>query len=295
MRKLYITTVIFIILTILNFGLTSVCYALETIQFEPVRSFSAGGAYRALALGNDAIFVNAAAMEQQKSYTVEGGLGWFKKRDDYYINVSIVDTKTSTLGAGISYTYLEDQKELTGGRKGHRIDLALSYPLSTTMFIGGSIKYFDVKLTNAGTVDAASADLSLFYLIAPQVTGSIIGYNLINSGSKSMPLSMATAIAYRWPQICNFTFDWLIDYATYKHTSFEYMTGVEYYQNNFVIRGGYNFGQQRDTQNRNLHSISLGIGWNGPKIGIDFGYRQMVNDEPRRHRFMTQLSFTLDS
>jgi hypothetical protein len=112
------------------------------------RRLGMAGSGRALADSNDALYMNPGAISQWSRYVAEGGYanGWF--RGAQLINLSIIDTKTTATGAGLAYTYMDVSDMGLGGPEGrgrsivgHRVDLAVSHPVSENVWIGSTARY----------------------------------------------------------------------------------------------------------------------------------------------------------
>src|SRR6185436_11357633 len=69
------------------------------------------------------------------------------------IQVSIVDTKTASWGAGLSYSYVDTKDNLLGGEQatgrgviGHRLDVAISYPaVPDILYVGSTLRWQQVE------------------------------------------------------------------------------------------------------------------------------------------------------
>lgn len=167
-------------------------------DFVGTRARSLGGAYRAIASGNDAIYFNPAGLPQLPRYSPEVHYLTDFSEGQQEINVSVVDSKSPWLSAGIGYAFAgwDLQNEQISRR--HTATLALATPLVPGVFsLGTGLKY--VNLLDAlgqNPLNILSADLGFLLTVPGGLQLAAVGYNLVPVLSDSMPLSVG--LGFSW-------------------------------------------------------------------------------------------------
>src|SRR5262245_13208876 len=112
------------------------------------RALGMGEAMRAIASGGQAPLLNPAAMSLTKQYVVEGMYGFRVEDRGHNVHVSVVDSITSRVAAGLFYSFVHAQPQVgfnwAGGqvdkarltRTGHAAGLSLSLALGDRFMIG---------------------------------------------------------------------------------------------------------------------------------------------------------------
>jgi len=245
-------------------------------DFVPARPLAMAASI-GVAAGNEGIYVNPAAMAARKRYTIEGMLLHDRRgaeNADRYYGVSVVDSQTSAITAGVSY--LRDQGALYSGNAFH---LALAGPLAETFHIGVTGKLFMLEGTTS--YRAANVDAGAFWQVTDIVSMGFAGYNLISSGQNSVvtPMGAGAGFAVGTDRIVQVTGDWRADFdRNGGKTTNRYAGGAEgLVANLIVIRGGF---MHDDTLGTNWWSA--GTGFVTASAALDIGYRQSTTDSSAR-------------
>src|SRR5678816_519036 len=105
------------------------------------RALGMGEAVRAVATGAEAPLNNPAGMSLVKQYVIEGMYGFRVEDLGHHVNVSVVDSVTARVAAGLFYTFIYSEpkrgfnwaggqiKEASWTRTGHAAGLSLSMAL----------------------------------------------------------------------------------------------------------------------------------------------------------------------
>lgn len=294
-------------------------------DFIGTRALSLGEAYRAIATGNDAIYMNPAGIAQIPRYSPELHYNFNLDKEDHQVDLSVVDSKTTMVAAGLGYTF--QGRELTRRLTlQHTATLALAYPLFPQLFtVGVGLKYVNISDAIVGNyMNALSADVGLLATLPGGVSLAAVGYNLIPIRSTDIPLSAALAAAWdlgplsalifgggpsagpvidasgalRQPGLGAFrgplsnlvlTADWYINFFTLDGPQSRISAGVEYLLLDLVpLRAGYQWNQEEAN-----HLVSIGAGFILPYFGFDVAFQQSVVDLDHR-TFAMSLKFFLD-
>jgi hypothetical protein len=279
-------------------------------DFVGARALSLGEAYRAIATGNDAIYMNPAGMALVPRYSPELHYQLNLNEEDHQVDASIVDSKTSPVAAGVAYTFQGAQFTKRATLQ-HTATLALAYPLFDKVFVVGTgLKYVNVWDAFVGNyLNALSADLGFISQIPGGLSFAGVGYNLIPIQSARVPLSGAVAVAWDLGPLSalifggspsfgpamnatgttvddplgalrgplsglTLSFDWHMAFLTLNGIESRLSGGVEYLLfDMFPLRGGYQWVENTDD-----HFVSVGAGFIVPFFGLDVGYQQSVNN-----------------
>src|SRR5579883_2151648 len=92
------------------------------------RAIGMGEAMRSIATGNEAIIYNPAGMALVRQYVVEADYGFRVETLGHQLHVSVVDSVTSKLAAGLYYAYVNESPQVGFDWAGGRIPLAGQSP-----------------------------------------------------------------------------------------------------------------------------------------------------------------------
>ncbi|MHB1844540.1 MAG: hypothetical protein ACYCWW_06865 [Deltaproteobacteria bacterium] len=232
------------------------------------RSIAMGDAFRAVGTSNDAIVLNPAALAITQRYEIDGFFGYAFSAPATYWNASIVDSTSTPVATGVSYTHLASGT--TDERfSGSVLRLAFAVPLSEDIFIGLSGKWLNFGL--ADHADSITGDAALVIKPLEMLTLAAVGYNLIDVQSVLAPREVALAGAFGTDTSYNIAADIAANLST-PNLVFDYHLGGEYLLAGLLaLRGGWMYDGLLDS-----HFLSGGVGLVTPGIGVDFAYRQQL-------------------
>jgi hypothetical protein len=231
------------------------------------RNYGMGGAYRAIALGAEAITGSPAAIALRRRFDFDAAGAWDSQTKLGYASVAVIDSQTSDLAAGLSYNFVSlgrgDQQ-----RSANLTTLAFATAVTEHVFIGGAVKY--LLESGAVSANALTMDVGLLVRLSDGLLASFTGQNLIDISKKDLGLAYVTG---------PFTVaaDARADF-TGPSTRFAYHGGVEYVLGGTVpLRAGYSRDNIIGT-----NYVSGGIGFSGKGGGIDFAYRHELGGSEGR-------------
>lgn len=280
--------------------------SLRAQDFVGARAISVSEAYRATATGNDAIYFNPAGLVVIPRYSPEVHYQFDLVDEQHVVDVSVVDSKTSPVAAGLAYTFNGELTARTSLQ--HTATLALATPIfDKYLAAGAGLKYVNVSDAFLGNyLNALSADvgvLSRFSVVGLSVAA--VGYNLIPIQSARVPLSagfaanldlgplsalifggqpsfgaMPNAAGTVSPStmgdligpLSGWTFevDWHLEFATLYGTQSRWSVGTEYLLLESVpLRAGFLWNELE-----NDYLVSVGAGFIVPYFGFDVAYQQ---------------------
>jgi hypothetical protein len=257
------------------------------------RATAMGGALRASASGNAGILLNPAGMSLTRTYVV-GSQYQFRGADRANkFTATIVDSITTRVAAGLSYTYMwaspervlalpEESVRLDESHKAHDFNFALSVPLGEWLTIGTSGRYvnYKVSLPEDTPEEIRGADISDFTMDAGAVVRlgqllriAVVGHNLIPADSQLYPQSLGMGAAVSFGQLTA-EFDTVLDFdSDPEGLTTVYQGGLEaFLADRYALRGGV----MHQTYWGATH-ISFGAGVVTRRVGVEFALRQQVD------------------
>jgi hypothetical protein len=237
------------------------------------RNYGMGGAYRAIALGGEAITGSPAALALRRRYEFELSGAWDSQTKFGYGSAAIIDSQTTDVAAGVSYHFASlgrgDQQ-----RSANLSTLAFAAGVSENIFVGAGVKY--LLESGAVSANAITVDVGLLVRLSEGLLVSISGQNLIDIRNKDLSRYYALGLAYVAGPVTA-AVDARADF-TGPSTRFAYHAGLEYVLGGaFPLRAGYSHDNIISTE-----YVSGGIGYAGKGGGIDFAYRQEIGGNQGR-------------
>lgn len=163
-----------------------------------VKARGLGGAYRALALSNDIIFYNPAALLKHRLLGIDAFYHIMFHKDEHIWGLSLIDAKTSALALGLAYkAHINyDYKHNTA----HDMKAALSFYLVPKLLsLGTSLDY--TYASRAEQEHNFNMDIAILFE-SPLALALVIDHILKSKGLEK-PMSMALALALEMDKISN--------------------------------------------------------------------------------------------
>lgn len=251
----------------------------EAQNYEGARLLGFAEAQRALARGNDAIYVNPAGLALANLYSVELGYVDDLLGSDRRFNASIVDSQAGAVAAGLAYTYsdrAEDEFEGTERRlEGHRTELSLATRLAQSAALGVSIRYLTYERREGeeelpeDDLKSVQVDIGFQWQIWEGLSLGVVGYNLTKSDDPELPIGWGAGLGY---QMEWFSIEADVRYnAQVGHPAYSLAAGLVLWDQ-FPLRFGATYDYGAD-----IWSISGGAGVVFDRFGLDVGFRQRLS------------------
>ncbi len=280
-------------------------------DFVGVRAMGMGEAQRATATGASGPLLNPAGMSLVRQYVIEGMYGIKIEDVGHHANISVVDSITARVAAGLFYSYIYETPKLgfnwAGGRidseeitrTGHAAGLSLSLPLGDHFILGATAKYLHIDTTaplpmgtvpdhlTLDTVNGVTFDIGMIVRLGDQFNIGVIGYNLWDHGSRESPLSLGIGLAYVPLPTLSINFDTVIDFTGYQNYQIDMMTGKVTLDQKTTARLGpgiewvagskvpLRIGVVYDSGLPATY-LTAGIGYLSSAFGVDLSYRAKV-------------------
>ncbi len=247
---------------------------------QGIRAQSLGGAYRAIANDNNAMHFNPAGLTFFRRFNLDADYIYHERNQLHWTGLSLSDSLTSALAAGLDFhvgVNSQNPAELS-----YLTGLSLAYPIFDILSLGATIKYaYLPKMLSEEAVNQVTGDVGLMLKFPFGLSLAAVGYNLIPTLSKRLPLSVGLGAAFNIggtpgtavnpaSAYSGFTIavDWLMRNLTsgdqIKH---QLSVGGEYYLFDMIpVRLGYTWDQ--------AHRISAGLGLFFQSIEIDAFFQQ---------------------
>lgn len=280
------------------------------------RAMAMGQSLRADATANLGPLLNPAGMTNDRAYAIEAMYGFDVRTLGSNVHLSIVDSLTSRVAAGVYYTYINTTPRITllpGGpvkakRVGSETGLSLAMPFGDHFALGVTTKYarfttdapnpaYDASVANTTVPKRIVLDSSTGSAVADGFTFDVglevnvgrfslaaIGYNLIPLHSIEAPMSLGMGIAFRPIPSLTLALDGTVDFDKYKSLATD--TSLAKRKTTGTLGGGLEWlaagkvairaGGRWDS-GRPGAWLSMGLGYVGQSFGIDVAYQQQVD------------------
>jgi hypothetical protein len=245
--------------------------------YEGARIISVAESERALATGNDAIYLNPAGLALGKLYSIEVGYLDDIRGSDRRINGSVVDSQAGPVAGGIAYTYSSRRPDdLPDGDvrvKGHRVEISTATKLGEfPAALGVTARYLHMNRKDGEESDkfkVFTVDAGFQWRIWEFLSIGLVGYNLTNSSRKEVPIGWGAGVGFQFDA---FTLESDVRYNA-KIGKPRFSLGAGYTIAELVpIRIGAWFDRAN-----NAWAVSGGVGFVYDRFSIDVAYRQLVN------------------
>ena len=228
------------------------------------RNYAMGGAYRALGTGTESIDGNPAAMSMRKKYEISLGGAYDFHTQFGFGSLAIYDTQTSDLGAGVSYHLVSLGKD-DQHRMANLFTLALSYPVTQSIFLGWSGHY----LLENGSIHSRvfNMDAGIALKMSASVSVSVSAHNILNTDNPDLKGYYAFGLGYSSGPL-TVAADMKADFTSGNNQyipggGFEYILA-----GGIPLRAGYAYNSATAS-----HFASGGLGISGDSGGLDISYR----------------------
>ena len=280
-------------------------------DFVGTRAMGMGEAQRATATGASGPLMNPAGMSLVRQYVIEGMYGIKIETVGHHANLSVVDSITARVAAGLFYSFIYETPKLgfnwAGGkidseqitRTGHAAGLSLSLPLGDHFILGATAKYLHLDTTaplpmgtvpdhlTLDSVNGVTFDVGMIVRLGDRFNVGLIGYNLWDHGSRESPLSLGIGLAYVPLPTLSINFDTVINFTGYQNYKIDMMTGKVTLDQRTTARLGPGIewvaGSKVPLRAGVVYDsglpatyLTLGLGYLSTAFGIDLSYRGKV-------------------
>jgi hypothetical protein len=234
---------------------------------QQARSFGMGGAYRGVGYGTETISGNPALISMYRRYQLELGGAWDIPNGYGFGGISIVDSATTELAYGQSYTLVTFDSPY-GRSTAHLNSTALAYPIFDWLHVGIAGRYqliYGPYATNSITMNAGAA----VRIFDSWIIG-FSGHNLIPVASALVnpffALSTSASFGLFTP-----SFEWRMDFNA-KFPRWAWAVGLEWIAGEVVpIRAGFTWDNITGQR-----FVSGGLGFFIEGSGVDIAYRYEI-------------------
>ena len=226
------------------------------------RSLAMGGAFRALGAGTETVDGNPAGLSLQKRYLIELGGAWDPRNPYGFGSLSVMDSVTSPLAAGLSYTLMS----LGSGdaqRTAHVNTGAFAIPFGA-FHVGASMRH--ILMTGARSANALTGDAGALLQLGPLSLG-FTGHNLIDIRNPDFPRHYSAGLGFALP-----IFSIAVDGRGYfegEEPQYAFHTGAEFIlARQFPLRAGYAHDNRRGSR-----TVTAGAGVFIQNGAVDLAYQ----------------------
>lgn len=235
-------------------------------DFVPARAVALP-ASRAIATGNEAIFVNPAGLAAAQRYTIQMDYSLATGRGANAIVLSLADSVSNPqFATGIAYRYLSTEEG--NGYQGWMTDVALGVPVLGLFMLGTRLSYMDYT-AHGRNLKRFTGDVGFLVPIGPVMIGGT-GFNLINVDSPEAPRGFAAGLAFGDDRTFRIAADLRYEWIPNDANAFRALAvaGEHLLMGAFPLRVGYEWDDLRGTQ-----FLTAGVGALLPPVGADVSAR----------------------
>jgi hypothetical protein len=227
--------------------------------------------------------LNPAGLALNRQLVFEGSYGYRPGDSASAVAVSACDSTVVVPGC-FYYHYFGAEPALEGedyDRRVHEGGIAAARAITSRVFVGANIRYFDYESNLIGEADTSgfAADFGATVKAASSVQLAAVGYNLLAADSAQYPMGVGAGITVRpvAPLALGLDGLWNLDVQEGKSTG-RYGAGAEYFlmsadqQSGFPIRAGV----VHDRELKGTYATA-GLGYTSVKVGLDIGARKQVD------------------
>lgn len=246
------------------------------------RAMGMGEALRAAGSGAAAMYLNPAGMPTAEQYVAEAAYQSRPTDSTHIATVSVVDSITSPLAAGLYYTFATSEPEIAGQSvktKTHEVGLGLALPIGKVLSLGVT----PFKFNRQNGADSFSLDAGVVLRPIPGLSLGASGINLIND-PPLLRKQLGLGAGYAFGEIFLLEFDTRLDLDRREEVSPRYGVGGELFLATAIaLRAGAIHEAKEDAT-----YVTAGVGYITGAAGVEAAMRQQVDagDE-------TLLSFSL--
>ena len=257
------------------------------------RAIALGQTLRASASGTSGLYLNPAVIAMTPLYHLELMYQYTGKDNMHMGGVSLVDSVTTVVAAGVAFNY----SDITEKRTKHQAfdgRLAIAGGIGNVFYLGATGRYLYLEqnqseskwgpagkpaLPSSGSrqVNGFTFDAGAALRLGSIVTLGLVGYNLIPSHSIFAPMDLGTGLSLYLLSMLLLEANVVIDFTSHDRVNTEIHFGTELFLAKAVaIRLGYIYDIYYD-----LHSLSAGLAYIHPKFSIDLGFMHEVIEDGR--------------
>lgn len=232
------------------------------------RSYAMGNAFRAHGYGADALLGNPAALSVFRRYQVEATGAWDIDSNFGAGSLTIADSQTSELAAGISYQLVSFGGD-EARRTAHLTTTAMALAISSWLHVGMSARH--QVITGASETNSVTMSAGVIFRPWEYLSVGVSGHNLIGVANVDVPrymvVSVSSMISLLTPMV-----EFKMDFAQ-PEPRYAFSAGVEWIAGEVLpLRVGYSYdGIVED------HFLGFGIGYFVQGSGIDLAYRHAID------------------
>lgn len=245
------------------------------------RPLGMGGALRGHATGDAGPTMNPSGMSLLRGYTLEGAYQYASHLGAHALHASVVDSTSGfNLAGGVYYNFVDASPETGGDASAHEVGVALSFPLSDHLFIGGTTKWLRDRLA-FGDRDNLEQGLTFDLGLTARVNAlsfGIVGHNLVDQNTSRAPTALGLGVAFGGLADLLLAFDAVFDFTKddpTRATLIHLQGGAEYVFGGSI---GVRAGGGRDARGERGY-VTGGFSLLSPLGAVDAGVRQDVGGQ----------------
>jgi opacity protein-like surface antigen len=261
-------------------------------ELETARSAALGGAVRAFSSSLEALHGNPANLVAARVYHLGGTAQFWPGAHRQSYGAAVVDSivSRSKVAGGLSANWVFQDPDGVD-RSAMDLRFGLGFPISDRLFIGGAVRYLDLKengfpegqvlppsaasdgLRRDTIVQDITFDAGVTVKATDFIVLSAVGQNLTDPGHGFLPLLFGGGLGVGNADY-SAEVDVVADFTTYETTKTRTMIGLEALAaDNYPLRLGYRYDEGLKS-----HALSVGAGYASREFSFDLGLRRVLGD-----------------
>lgn len=242
-----------------------------TADLFGTRSLGMGNAFRGIASSNEALYLNPAGIAVGHRYQVDGTYGFTPGDKMRLLNVSVVDSKTAGVAAGVGYSHISGTGD-TLDSNGSVVHFGLGFPVGSKVAAGVGFKY--LGFSSPTDTNSVTADVGLLMQPFSLLSFGLVAYNVIDVASEQAPMRAGGGVALGSDTSFRLAFDAVFAMEEDDPLGTTYHAGGELLLDQTLpIRLGF---ERREGEDRNF--VTGGVGILSQMAALEAAYAQGIGE-----------------
>ena len=284
--SLLFSTIVFSLLMVFTKPVGAEEPLVGTMETLNPRALGMAGAMVAGPAGTSAIYLNPATISMSPLYHFEGMYQFTARENMHMGGLSVADSVTTVVGAGLSFNYSGIDQSRTK-HQAYDARLSLSGAIGKMFFLGATGRYLRLEqniesskwgpvgrpaLPASGSqqVDGFTFDAGAALKLGEMISLGVAGYNLTHTQSVFAPIALTGGVAVSLMEMLLLEADVKTDFTSHDEAGVDIRVGGELFlAGALALRAGYLYDVYF-----NMHALSLGAGYVHSRFALDAGFTQ---------------------
>lgn len=249
-----------------------------------------GGAGIGALSSTESPLLNPAHLPHLKGYLI--GLYSDRNLQNYYGSDSslggvVVDNNPEAVIPG-ALSYIQKTLDYNYAKGVHRdIGFSVGQFVLKNLSVGGTIRYFEERIDGRNDNNLWNATVGVVWTPIEYLGIGAVAYNILDNHSASLQPMLGLGASYSIREIVRVRFDFLYPEKFNNDKKGNYRAGLDFpFPGDFDLR----LGLKNEDATKQIFYTG-GLGWNGPKLGVDYALVRDAQSTDIAHSFDLRLYF----